>query len=231
MAHRLLIEFGVQRFPVRESCVSLPELGVDINRMVLAVGALFFLGVQARAADPLPEKDVAAVRAVVEGIATDAAKKDWTAYAKRMDPAGLKKFRDDWVPMLTTAAKNGRDNDLLALFDGAKDVKTALAWAPEEFFARFMTGSTKAISANTDGKTEVIGVVAEGKSVAHVVVRLKHKVPAGEHAVVDVMTVRKTDAGWKADLPKELTVVASVLRAQGATESDSITVEIPPEKK
>jgi hypothetical protein len=226
----LLIELVAQRFPVRESCVSLPELGADMNRMVLASCVVVF-SVQARAAEPLPEKDVAAVRAVVEGVASDAGKKDWTAYAKRMDPAGLKSFRDNWVPLLNTAAKNGRDNDLLVLFDGARDVKTALAWTPEEFFARFMKGSTQAINANTEGKTEVIGVVAEGKNVAHVVVRLKQKVPAGEHAVVDVMTVRKTDAGWKVDLPKELTVVAAVIRAQGAIETDTITVEIPPEKK
>lgn len=201
-----------------------------MNRYVLALGAVAFAA-RACAADPLPEKDVAAARAVAEGAIADAVKKDWAAYATRMDPAGLKAFRDNWVPTLTAAAKSGRENELLDLFDGAKDAKTVLAWTPEEFFARFMKGATKAVPSVAEGKTEVVGVLGEGKDRAHVVVRVKRKLPAGEHAAMDVMTIRKTDAGWRAEVPKELTVVSAVIRAQGTTEADTITVEIPPEKK
>jgi hypothetical protein len=34
--------------------------------------------------------------------------------------------------------RRGREKELLALFSGAPDVKTLLAYTPEEFFARFM---------------------------------------------------------------------------------------------
>src|SRR5687768_3677565 len=121
-----------------------------------ALAALVVLSGPAHA-DPLPEKEAAAARAVVEGSFRDAADKDWAAYARRIDPAGLKAFRDDWAALLTSAAKDGRDAQLLPLLAGTRSTKAALAYTPEEFFSRFLKGSTGNAPAFASTKSEVLG--------------------------------------------------------------------------
>jgi hypothetical protein len=185
--------------------------------------ACFAVLLIACAADPLPEKEDAAVRAVVEGAFRDSAKKDWASYAKRLDPAGLKTFRDDWVEVLKNAAKAGREKELLALFSGAPDTKTLLGYTPEEFFARFMKGALASAPPPPAGKAKVLGVVAEGPDLAHVVVRGTRKVPGAGKGAVEVVTVRKAGGVWKAELPKELVMVAATLRLSGAVDTQKAT--------
>ncbi|HEX4614211.1 MAG TPA: hypothetical protein VH092_38950 [Urbifossiella sp.] len=192
-----------------------------------ATAAALLLATPVGAAGPLPEKEVAAVRAVVEGTIRNAASKDWAGYAKQMDPAGLKTFRDDWVPLLTSAAKDGREKELLTLFAGARDAKAVLAYTPEEFFARFMKGATAHVPLLPGGKAEVLGVVAEGPDRAHAVVRTTAGPAASS---VEVMSVRKVDGVWRTELPRPLAAVAAGLRMAGGVDTRTTTDEIPPER-
>jgi hypothetical protein len=198
---------------------------------VVAALACLTLAAPAQAAKGLPDKDDAAVRSLAAGLYRDAAAGDWAGYAKRMHPAALKAFRDDFAAVLTAAAKDGRADDLVALFDGARDLKAVLAYPPDEFLARLMKGTAQAAPGPVAGRAQVVGAVAEGADQAHVVVRVTHKLPGTDRAVsaVEVVSVRRTDRGWGAEVPKELAVVASTLRATGGVATQQKTEVIPPD--
>lgn len=204
-----------------------------MNRLATITAALA-LAAPGLAAKGLPDKEDAAVRALVEGLLRDAAKHDWAAYARRTDPAALKKFRDDFAAVLAAADRAGRGDEFLPLFDGAKDLKAVLAYSPDEFFARFMTGAAAAAGHLDPGKAEVLGAVAEGADRAHVVVRTRRKFPGGDRGVVEVVSVRKAGGAWKAELPSPLTQMVAGLRVAGGvgtqTKVDVIPAD-PPKKK
>lgn len=133
-------------------------------------------------------------------------------------------------PLLTSAAKDGRDAQLLPLFAGTRSTKAALAYAPEEFFARFMKGSTSNAPAFTATKSEVLGVVVEGPDRAHAVVRVTHGARPG--SAVEVVSLRKAGGVWRVDVPPALAAGAAGFRSADvgvgtATATDKIQPESP----
>jgi hypothetical protein len=197
---------------------------------LIAIFAPLTLAAPGLAAPALPDKEEAALRALVEGLFQDAGKGDWVGYARRTDPAALKTFRDDFAAVLTAADKAGRADQFLPLFDGARDVKAVLAYPFEEFFARFMKGAAAAAHNLDAGKAEVLGAVAEGSDRAHVVVRASRKLPGGEKGVVEVVSVRKVGGEWKAELPQVLTTVISSLRVTGGVETEKKVDVVQPDR-
>jgi hypothetical protein len=166
----------------------------------------------------------------------EAAKKlDWKRYAELLHPESLAEFRGMFVPVLKAAAKKGprEQADLLAMFDGAKDVKTVLAWEPKELFVRLMTGlSAKAPLKETFAGTtaNVLGTVAEGADQAHVVLRITRKMGKVELSKVDVVTLKRSRGEWKVMLPGELRGVAETIKmmsgpATSTTREDAVPAE------
>jgi hypothetical protein len=188
-----------------------------------------------QAAEPVPEKESAAIEKVVAASRQATRKGDWDAFAALLHPDSLQDFKALFVPVLQSAAKKGGDEqaDLLTLFDGAKDVKTVLAWEPKEFFARFAKGCAsraplKEIFASTT--STVLGMVPEGSDQVHVVVRATRTIEKAEISRVDVVPLKRRGRKWKMLLPSELRVVAETIKRLGTPGHDSGTskdVDIP----
>jgi uncharacterized protein (TIGR03066 family) len=188
-----------------------------------------------QAAEPVPEKESAAIEKVVAASGQATRKGDWDAFAALIHPDSLQDFKALFVPVLQAAAKKGGDEqaDLLTLFDGAKDLKTVLAWQPKEFFARFAKGYTsRAPLKETFASTTstVLGMVPEGSDQVHVVVRATRTIEKAKISRVDVVTLKRSGREWKMLLPSELRVVAETIKRLGTPGHDSGTskdVDIP----
>jgi len=193
-----------------------------------------------QAAEPVPEKERAATEKVVAASEQAARKGDWDTFAALIHPDSLQDFKALFVPVLQAAAKKGGDEqaDLLTLFDGAKNLKTVLTWEPKEFFARFAKGyASRAPLKDTFASTtrRVLGMVSEGSTQVHVVVRATRKIEKAEISRVEVVTLKRSGRDWKMLLPSELRVVAETIKRLGPPGHDSATskdADIPadPEK-
>jgi hypothetical protein len=172
-----------------------------------------------QAAEPVPEKESAAIDKVVAASGQAARKGDWDAFAALIHPDSLQNFKALFVPVLQAAAKKGGGGqaDLLTLFEGAKDLKTVLAWEPKEFFVRFMKEYASApLKVNCpSGTIRVLGMVPEGSAQVHVVVRAIRTIEKTEISRVDVVTLKRSGRGWKMLLPSELRVVAETIKRLG----------------
>jgi uncharacterized protein (TIGR03066 family) len=170
-------------------------------------------------AEPVPEKDNAAIEKVVAASGQAARKGDWDAFAALIHPDSLQDFKALFVPVLQAAAKKGGDEqaDLLTLFDGAKDLKNVLAWEPKEFFVRFMKGYASApLKVKWASATiRVLGMIPEGSDQVHMVVRATRTIEKAEISRVDVVTLKRSGREWKMLLPSELRVVAKTIKRLG----------------
>ena len=188
-----------------------------------------------QAAEPVPEKESAAIEKVVAASGQATRKGDWDAIAALIHPDSLQDFKALFVHVLQAAAKKGGDEqaDLLTLFDGAKDLKTVLAWEPKEFFARFAKGyASRAPLKETFASTTstVLGMVPEGSDQVHVVARATRTIEKAEISRVDVVTLKRSGREWKMLLPSELRLVAETIKRLGTPGHDSATskdVDIP----
>jgi hypothetical protein len=160
--------------------------------------------------DPAPEKVALASFAAQRKL-------DWEAYADLMHPEGLNDFKGLLAPVLRAAEKKGREEQagLLTLFHGARDLKTALAWEPKEFFLRFQnaTASRYPLKDNFTGTTaKVLGKVPEGANQTHVVVRVTRTMGKTKLTRVEVVTVKRSGGAWKVAMPEELRGLAETIK-------------------
>ena len=173
----------------------------------------------ALAADPEQAASEAELKAVVQASFEACREGKWETYAKLIDPRDLAEFKQKLRPVLQSAPVNptAPGNGLLDLFDGGKDLKTIAAWQPEEFFARFMRGTT----ANTPiwqgyagMKYKIIGVVSETTDQAHAVVRVEKTMMTLKITRMEVVSLRRVaGASWRISMPEELRGLAQTLSA------------------
>jgi hypothetical protein len=167
--------------------------------------------------------------AAAAAVITATTRLDWDAYAALMDADSLQRFRNAMAPLLEATASKPAEQQaaVLALFDGAKDVRTALKWGPREFFARFMKGVTAQGPLHdtfTATKTKVLGTVLEQPDQAHVVIRATRTAGPAKLEKMDVLTFRNTKEGWKAQVPTELQSLGETLKLSfGNVQSESAT--------
>ncbi|MCU0878759.1 MAG: hypothetical protein MUF06_13320 [Pirellulaceae bacterium] len=136
---------------------------------------------------------------------------DWAEYARLIDTADLRRFQTRFTPLLRIPGKGA---GLLALFDGGPDVKTVLAWSPEEFFARFMRGTLASVPAGPvpqETKRQMLGIVREGTAQAHAVVRVERNMVSLTTTRMEVVSLRRDAGGWKLAMPDELAGMAEML--------------------
>jgi hypothetical protein len=123
--------------------------------------------------DGVQVADDQALVALVEKSCKLQERGEWTEYARLIDDSDLRRFQTRFTPLLRIPDKGA---GLVALFDGGRDVKTVLAWSPDEFFARFMRGTLASVPAGQlppETKRQVLGIVREGPAQAHAVVRVE----------------------------------------------------------
>lgn len=135
----------------------------------------------------------------------------WRAGAQRLHPEALGIFHES-VNILVRTDATGQV--LARLLDGAS-AEAYPDLPAEEVFHRVMT----ALMTETPGlanalvtrRHEIIGEVAEGSGTTHVVYRVRTTL-SGEEPVVKVMTLGRTDGGWKVLRVDELDAVRTALR-------------------
>jgi hypothetical protein len=157
---------------------------------------------------------------------------DWIAAAETFDPAALKRFRELLMPVLDVASnagkgKAGQAQDaepagalmLWVLFAPATSVEEIKALSDREVFARIMANTMSLASAELEAQ-EVIGSVAEGTDMVHVVTRNVAKVETLSMTKVEAITLRRTALGWRLALTGDLEGLAETLQASIAPAQD-----------
>lgn len=165
---------------------------------------------------------------------------DWVAAAETFDPAALKRFRELLLPVLDAVGVPGKDlagkkqgnpqdkeQDnasagalmLWVLFAPATSVEEIKALSDREVFARIMANTMSLASAKLEGQ-DVIGSVAEGSDMVHVVTRNVAKVEAMTMTKVEAITLHRTPHGWRLALTGDLEGLAETLQASIAPPQD-----------
>ncbi|MBN8212038.1 MAG: hypothetical protein J0M09_03895 [Xanthomonadales bacterium] len=161
---------------------------------------------------------------------------DWVAAAETFDPAALKRFRELLLPVLDVVGVAGKDRAdqeqdneqdkasagalmLWVLFAPATSVEEIKALSDREVFARIMANTMSLASAKLEGQ-DVIGSVAEGSDMVHVVTRNVAKVEAMTMTKVEAITLHRTPHGWRLALTGDLEGLAETLQASIAPPQD-----------
>jgi hypothetical protein len=158
---------------------------------------------------------------------------DWVAAAETFDPAALARFRTLLLPVLDgvaaadqvpTGKQPGAEPDralmLWVLFAPATSVEEIKALSDREVFARIMANTMSLASAKLEGQ-EVIGSVAEGNEMVHVVTRNVAKVDTVSMTKVEAITLHRTPQGWRLALTGDLEGLAETLQASIAPSQSS----------
>lgn len=158
---------------------------------------------------------------------------DWVAAAETFDPAALKRFRELLLPVLDAVGVAGKDRAgneqdsasagalmLWVLFAPATSVEEIKALSDREVFARIMANTMSLASAKLEGQ-DVIGSVAEGNDMVHVVTRNVAKVETISMTKVEAITLHRTPQGWRLALTGDLEGLAETLQASIAPPEDA----------
>jgi hypothetical protein len=145
-------------------------------------------------------------------------RKDYQAVAAMYLPAALADFRKT-MSFVTEFPEDEQDGFYATFFgtDATKDSVAKLSDA--QFFAGFLTAAMSGLEAATQGgplpsgDVKVLGEVAEGSNVAHVVTRSKGKVGEAEIESLQVLSFTKSNGAWRAMLSGELKAIPQQLRA------------------
>jgi hypothetical protein len=150
---------------------------------------------------------------------------DWRAAAETFDPAALARFRAMLEPLFVAAsapASEGGDGQanqanrdammLMLLFAPAKSVEEVRALSDRELFARLMRGTMSLAGAQLDGQ-QILGHVAEGADLVHVVTRNTARMDEITVSKVEAVTLQRTAQGWRLALTGEIEGLAESLQA------------------
>jgi hypothetical protein len=137
-------------------------------------------------------------------------------FAKDMHPTALKQLKIMLISVLDVAAEEGHEKDVLRLFKDVRTVEQARKLDDAKFFIAFMSGvlslkpEMKEVLANA--KAEMLGHVMEGGDTAHVVIRMSVSLSGATITKMDVISLKKTDSGWRMMLSGEIDGLAQVLK-------------------
>lgn len=186
-----------------------------IHAIVLSMAALIAPG-QSAAAELTPDLPPEAV--LREAYARMRAG-DWNAAAEAFDPAALARFRAMLEPLFSAASEpagEGQENRdammLMLLFAPAKSVEEVRALSDRELFARLMRGTMSLAGAELDDQV-ILGNVAEGKDLVHVVTRNTARMDQTTVSKVEAVTLQRTPGGWRLVLTGEIEGLAETLQA------------------
>ena len=184
---------------------SLFRLGAALALTLFAFGAAF-----ASEATDLVEKYAAAIRV-----------QNFSVAAGYVKPQDLADFKASFMPIYAAEVKEGVRGFLDATFGEQAKPEAATEATPAAFFAHVMgfvfnLGDIQRKRLEVVD-TKVLGEVAEGLSLVHVVVRNELKIGATRTSRVEVISAEKTGAAWQVLLPEKLRMLASIMERQLAT--------------
>lgn len=155
------------------------------------------------AAANTPQATVAAMNQAME-------RGDWKAAAAQFDPQALKDFRAMLMPVIDAAPAAQRETMVKTMFDiGSLDeLKRA---SDGDFFASYM-GGILSLAGGKLVSNDIIGEVAEGADVRHVVTRSRVAAQGIEMTKMDVVSLRRTPQGWRVQLKGDMTGMAELMK-------------------
>jgi hypothetical protein len=131
-----------------------------------------------------------------------------------MHPEALARFRAMFVPLAT----HEKGAELRQEMFGANSVAELNALTDVELFERFlrslMTLSPEFQAVMGAAETDMLGHVAEGPDLAHVVYRMRLTVEGMAVTKLDVMSLRRAGSEWKALLKGDIEGMAEAIRRQ-----------------
>ena len=141
-------------------------------------------------------------------------KSNWTETAELFDPTALKQFRE-MTAFLTELAVEEAEGHLRHFFGADATRESVREMSDAEYFSAFMQAvmgqAVQAGQLNFE-KVEVIGAVAEGDDVRHVVARIYISVGELKVESMEVLTCNRTADGWKLALQGKMKGMAEQLK-------------------
>ncbi|HUV31216.1 MAG TPA: hypothetical protein VMY05_09035 [Acidobacteriota bacterium] len=129
---------------------------------------------------------------------------DWETYASLMHPESLERFKSGIDQVLAVRAGDGSgsaSNPFTAQFGAQASGEVIKATPAEKFFVNMMKGllaklpdMEKSLRAET---SQVVGEVAEGDTLVHVVARTKSAPRENAREFMTVVSVRRSPDGWR----------------------------------
>lgn len=181
--------------------------------MMLAPTAAFAQGVV----------DTTKPEAVAAELYTRLKASDWKGAAALFDDGALKSFRGMLQPIADAASASDQGGSA-ALFGEIKP--EALKQASDaEFFAMFMGNMMSRLSSLGGGlgPSQVIGSVAEGEDLRHVVTRTNAKAMGISVTKMEVVSMRRHGDAWKVLLNGEMEGMAKAIQAMAAAKAGAGT--------
>jgi len=138
---------------------------------------------------------------------------DWKTIANHTHDDALKELKERWTLVL-------KKNEELPTFrrypPPGKDMSAVLAMPASDFYAVFLTwveDSRFLMRDVRESKVEVLGVVHEGKGLAHVVVRMTNASAKPTKTSIDVFSLRRSGSDWRFLPPREIHNLVEQLHA------------------
>ncbi len=134
---------------------------------------------------------------------------NWEGCAASLHPKALEEFDGVLRGRLIAAAEGGQTEQVLALLDGVDDLEGLRALPPDRFFVLIMSSRSKAqpqmVQMLNASRTEVIGEVAEGDDLRHVVYRMSGDLGNNiKFEEMGVLRVLRDGETWRPMLSDEL---------------------------
>lgn len=131
---------------------------------------------------------------------------DYAANAAMMDPAALEELKATMTGLAGMAAAEGGEAEMRTLF-GVGSAAELAALAPAELYARMLAatlGGDEMREVMRSAEIAVLGHVAEGGDVAHVVYRMRMSFGGVDVDQVQLAPMRRTPDGWRVMLTGSL---------------------------
>ncbi|HSG99897.1 MAG TPA: hypothetical protein VLB27_07610 [candidate division Zixibacteria bacterium] len=164
--------------------------------------------------------DVAAAQAAFDASRADLRANGLGSLAEHIHPAELEKFKEMLMPTFTTMLANpaAAQSPLFTTFREIDSTLDFAAMDPADFFGGFTTLLDQQMpqfgQALADMNARVIGSVAEGDSLQHLMVRGTMTMMDQSAEQLEIVTLIRVDDGWKLGLPREISGVANAIRQQ-----------------
>jgi hypothetical protein len=137
---------------------------------------------------------------------------DWAAAAALMDPQALERFKSVFVVVAEADTSGQMLHDLFSVRSAAEFARLH----PAEVYVRvnraMLLLSPELRASFAEMRAEVIGHVPESPDLAHVVYRLRTSPADSVTGRIEVVTFRRSNGGWRAQLTNEFD---GLLRALG----------------
>lgn len=183
-----------------------------LSSCLLSLFVILFLNTPAVQAQETETSSYATPESVAVGLSEAYQQSDYERAAALMHPDALRDLQTVLVEVATA------EPNFAQVFTGAATAEEVAALDSEEVYVRFINAVLKIQPDVADAlgtlNSTVIGTVAEGDTLAHVLTRGTFSISGASVTKMQVLTVRSYDGEWRAELSGDISAFAEILRAQ-----------------